>query len=101
MPIYLFSSVVMISLISFILDMPNLQSIDIGYSSLRYPSSIIFESEEMELMIRLDLPKLQSIRLGRYVLAGSSSNENSLIMKSSELIELMMRLAFIIISTRI
>ena len=47
---------------------------------------------------KIDLPKLQSIRLDRYVLAGSSSNENRLIMKSSELIELMMRPAFIIIS---
>ena len=49
----------------------------------------------------IDLPKLQSIRLSDNALAGSSSNENSLIMKSSELIELIMRLAFIIISTRI
>ena len=88
----------MISLISFIIDMPNLQSIYIGSYSLEYPSSIIFESEEMELIIRLDLPKLQSIRLSRYALEGSYSNENSLIMKSSELIELIMRLAFIIIS---
>ena len=91
----------MISLISFILDMPNLQSIDIGYYSLVYPSSIRFESEEMEWMMRLDLPKLQSIELGSNALMGWRSNENSLIMKSIELTELMMRLAFIIISTRI
>ena len=78
--------------------MPNLKIIAIEDYSLMYPSSIIFESEEMEWMMRLDLPKLQSIRLGSYVLMGSSSNENSLIMKSSELIELIMRLAFIIIS---
>ena len=30
----------------------KLESVDIGYHSLRYPSSIIFESEEMELMMR-------------------------------------------------
>ena len=48
----------------------------------------------------IDLPKLQSIRLG-YALMGSDDKRNSLIMKSSELIELIMRLAFIIISTRI
>ena len=70
--LFLFSLVVMISFISFILDMPNLQRIYIGYNSLVYPSSIIFESEEMELMMRLDL-KLQSIRLGDDVLVGSSS----------------------------
>ena len=46
----------------------------------------------------IDLPKLQSIRLGHFALMESSSNENSLIMKSNELIELIMRLAFIIIS---
>ena len=47
---------------------------------------------------KIDLPKLQSIRLGSYVLMGRRSNENSLIIKSSELIEMIMRLAFIIIS---
>ena len=76
----------------------KLESVDIGYHSLKYPSSIIFESEEMEWMIRLDLPKLQSIRLSRYALEGSYSNENSLIMNSSELVELIMRLAFIVTS---
>ena len=30
----------------------KLESVDIGYDSLEYPSSIIFESEEMELMMR-------------------------------------------------
>ena len=30
----------------------KLESVDIGYSSLRYPSSIRYESEEMELMMR-------------------------------------------------
>ena len=78
--------------------MSNLQSIYIGYNSLVNPSSIIFESEEMEWMMRLDLPKLQSIRLDYWALRGWRSNENSLIMKSNELTELMMRLAFIIIS---
>ena len=76
----------------------KLESVEIGHDSLEYPSSIIFESEEMEWMMRLDLPKLQSIRLGSYVLMGRRSNENSLIIKSSELIEMIMRLAFIIIS---
>ena len=30
----------------------KLESVDIGYDSLEYPSSIIFESEEMEWMMR-------------------------------------------------
>ena len=46
----------------------------------------------------IDLPKLQSIQLDYWTLVGSSSNENRLIMKSNELIELIMRLSFIIIS---
>ena len=46
----------------------------------------------------IDLPKLHSIRLNYVALIGSRSNWNSLIMKSSELIEMIMRLAFIVTS---
>ena len=47
----------------------------------------------------IDLPKLKSIELGDYALMGSyGTNDNSLTMKSSGLIGLIMRFAFIILS---
>ena len=67
------------------IDLPSLQSIELGYKSFLSSSTTIIESMILiwNEMKWIDLPSLQSIKLGEYALYGHNDDEScSLTMRS-------------------
>ena len=76
------------------IDLPSLQSIELGFSVFPYSSTTIIESilliwNEMKW---IDLPSLQSIKLGEYALYGRDDDEScSLTMRSIHSIDFQLK----------